>query len=85
MRLQPARARRSMARSASGPSGDVLEIGGLDLVAEFLLDLQAALVVLIGPAEVADRADIDEAGLELVLAPGRPTARATAARRRQCE
>ena len=46
----------------------VFEEGGLDLVAEFLLDLLAAQVVLLGPAAIADLgADIDEAGLDLVL------------------
>jgi len=51
---------------------DVFEEFGLDLVAERLLDLQAALVVLVGIAEIADRADIDPAGLQLFLGLGRP-------------
>ena len=46
--------------------GTFSTIGGLDLVAERLLDVLPALVVLVGIAEVADRADIDPAGLELV-------------------
>ena len=49
-----------------GAFGDVLQIGGLDLVAERLLDLEPALVVLVGVAEIADRAGIDPAGLQLV-------------------
>lgn len=43
-----------------------LDVDGLDLVAEFLLDGETALVVLVGPAIVADRTDVDEADLELV-------------------
>ena len=49
---------------------NVLDIGCLDLVAQFLLDREAALIVLVGPAEVADRADIDPAGLGLGLGVG---------------
>ena len=49
-----------------GTFRNILDIARLDLVAQFLLDLLAALVVLIGIAEVADRADIDPAGLELL-------------------
>ena len=49
-----------------GTFGDVLEIGGLDLVAERLYHGLAAEFVLVGPAEIADRADIDEADLQLV-------------------
>ena len=45
---------------------DVLEKGGLDLVAELLHHRLAAELVLIGPAEIADRAEIDEADLQLV-------------------
>jgi hypothetical protein len=41
------------------------QIGGFDLVAELFLRREAALIVLIGPAEIADRADIDETGLHL--------------------
>ena len=44
-----------------------LHMGRLDLVAVRLLDRLAALVVLIAPAMVADRAHIDEADLELLL------------------
>ncbi len=45
---------------------DVFEVGSLNLVAKFLDHGLAAEVVLIGPTEVADRAEIDEADLELV-------------------
>ena len=38
----------------------------LDLVAEGSFHILAADIVLIGPAAVADGADIDEAGLDLV-------------------
>jgi hypothetical protein len=46
------------------------EVSGFDLVAEFFFRIQAALIVLIGPAEIAHRADIDETGLDLVHARG---------------
>ena len=46
------------------------QIGGLDGVAERFLDLEPALVVLIRPAEIADRADIDETRLGLFLRKG---------------
>ena len=49
-----------------GPFGHVLDIGGLDLVAERLVDRLAGDVMLVGPAEIADRPDIDEADLEPV-------------------
>ena len=55
----------------------VLEIGGLDLVAEFLHQRLARQFVLIGPAEVADRAEIDEPDLQLVG--GQGAAQGTAA------
>ena len=45
---------------------DILEERGFDLVAEFLDHLEAAEVVLVGPAEIADRAEIDETDLEFV-------------------
>ena len=47
-----------------------LHEGRLDLVAEGFLDRLAALVVLVAPAVVADRADIDEADFELLLLGG---------------
>ena len=80
--LLPARASCSMARSAVGTFGYVLDIGRLDLVAERLDHRLAADFVLVGPAEVADRADIDEADLELVgggAGPNTPAARPMAA------
>src|SRR5690606_21598040 len=44
---------------------------GGDTVAKMLLEGEPALIVLIAPAEVADRADIDEADVErLVLGRG---------------
>ena len=46
--------------------GHVLDVGGLDLVAEFLVDKLAPDVVRLRPAAVIVRADIDEAGLQLV-------------------
>jgi hypothetical protein len=45
---------------------DILEERGFDLVAEFLEHGEAPEVVLVGPAEIADRAEIDESDLELV-------------------
>jgi hypothetical protein len=54
-----------------GAFRDVLDEGRLDLVAERLLHGLAALVVLVGIAEIADRPDIDEADLQLVLRRGR--------------
>jgi hypothetical protein len=42
-------------------------IGGLDLVAERLLDRLAADVMLVAPAMVAHRAHIDEADFQLLL------------------
>ena len=49
-----------------GALGDILEKGRLDLVAQRLLHRLAAEVVLVAPAEVADRPDIDEADLQLI-------------------
>jgi hypothetical protein len=48
-----------------GAFGDVLDIGGLDLFAERFLKSLTAEVVLVSPAEIADRTEIDEADLEL--------------------
>jgi hypothetical protein len=50
-----------------GPFADVLDEGGRDLIAERRLDVLAPDLVPVGPAVVADRADIDEAGLDLLL------------------
>src|SRR5690606_29803903 len=41
-----------------------LEIGRLDAVTQRGLELEAAVVVLLGPAGVTDRADVDERGLD---------------------
>ena len=49
-----------------GAFADIFEVGGLDLVAEFLDECQTGEVMLVGPAEISDRAEIDEADLELV-------------------
>ncbi|MHC2703024.1 hypothetical protein ACVMHZ_006187 [Bradyrhizobium liaoningense] len=49
-----------------GAFGHVFEVGGLDLVAQFLHQRLTTEVVLIGPAEVSDRTHIDEADLQLV-------------------
>ncbi len=46
-----------------GAFGHGFLIDRLDLVAEMLFDGEPALVVLVGPAAIADRADIDEADL----------------------
>ena len=46
--------------------GNVLEIGGLDLVAKFLDHGLARKLVLVGPAEVADRAKINKSDFELL-------------------
>ena len=63
-----ARARQLLDRALGvRPFWHLLQIGRLDLVAERLDHGQAALIVLIAPAEVADRADIDESDLQLVL------------------
>ncbi len=50
---------------------DVFQERRLDLVAQCLHHLAAADFVLIGPAEIADRADIDETDLQLVGGAGR--------------
>ena len=63
------RASCSMARSEIG-FRNALDEGRLDLVAERLLDGLAPLVMLVAPAEVPDRADIDEADLEFLLRDG---------------
>ena len=62
---------------------DVFEIGGFDLVAEFLDDRLAADLVLIGPAEIADRSEINEPDLELVRSGRRR--KSDAAREQQSE
>ena len=43
---------------------NIFGIGGFNLVAEFLLYGFKALVVLVSPAEVTDRANIDPAGFQ---------------------
>ncbi len=50
-----------------GPLVDVLEIGGLDLVPEVLHQRLPPELMLVGPSEVADRPEIDEADLQLPL------------------
>jgi hypothetical protein len=55
-----------MARSGVRALGNVLEIGGLDLVAKFLDHGVARKLVLVSPAEVADRAKINESDFELL-------------------
>ena len=66
--------RRELADDAFGIGAfaHALDIGRFHLVSKGLLDRQTADVVAVGPAVVADRADIDEADLELVggLGPG---------------
>ena len=57
-----------------GALGHVFEIGGLDLVAEFLHQRLAGELVLIGPAEIADRAEVNEADFQLVGGGGRADA-----------
>jgi len=66
--LLPARTSCSMAPFGVRPFADVLEIGRLDLVAELLDERLASNFVLIGPAEIADRSEIDEANFQLVAA-----------------
>ncbi|MGY4350003.1 hypothetical protein ACVWXM_006496 [Bradyrhizobium sp. GM7.3] len=44
----------------------VFEKGGLDLVAELLHQRLACQLMLIGPAEVTDRAEIDKSDFQLV-------------------
>ena len=41
----------------------VLDVAGLDLIAERFFDGKPPLVVLVGPSVVADRADVDESPL----------------------
>jgi hypothetical protein len=53
---------------------DALDIAGLDLVAERGVDRLAPDVMLERPAEIGDRPDIDEAGLEGVGGGGNATA-----------
>ena len=62
-----------------GAFADVLEIGGLDLVAERLRQGLAADFMLVGPAEIADRAEIDEADFELVGGRSAPNVAAASA------
>ena len=50
------------------PLRHVLDEYRLDHVPELVLDHQAPLVVGVGPSVVADRADVDEADLQLVRA-----------------
>ena len=45
----------------------VFEIGGLDLVAELLDHRLPRDLVLVGPAEIADRAEVDEPDLQFVV------------------
>ena len=67
----PWRAKRVIVRvRRRGLRGHVLDVDGLDLVAERFLDGQAPLIVLVGPAVVADRSDVDESDLQLVGAGG---------------
>src|SRR5258705_4361369 len=49
-----------------GAFADILEKRGFDLVTEFLEHGEASKVVLVGPAEIADRSEIDESDLEFV-------------------
>src|SRR5262245_47607356 len=55
-----------------GAFGDVLDIGGVDLFAERFLKGLTAEVVLVSPAEIADRTEIDKADLELFRGMGLP-------------
>ncbi len=68
-----------------GALGHILLKRGLDLVAELLDHRPPSKLVLIGPAAVADRADIDEAGLNLVLSEGGPAKQQPEAERRAGE
>jgi hypothetical protein len=72
--LWPERANCSIERSASGLA-DVLQIGGLDPVAERFDERLATEFMLIGPAEIADRPDIDESDLQFVGGGGTETER----------
>jgi hypothetical protein len=53
-----------------GALGDVLHVVGGDLLAEFLCQHLASLFMLIRPAMVSDRADIDEADFQRVGSTG---------------
>ena len=74
IRPWPVRASCSMARSESA-SGTLSTKVVSTLSPKGLLDGLAALIVLVAPAVVADRADIDEADLELLLLRGRAAGR----------
>jgi hypothetical protein len=50
-----------------GAFGDVLDVGRGDAVAERRLDVAAADIMAVGPAVITHRADIDEAGADMVL------------------
>ncbi len=65
MRPQPLRASRSITRSESGPSCTLSTIAGFDLVAERLLHVEPANIVLLAEAAVIVRAGIDPARLQL--------------------
>ncbi len=47
--------------------GNILDMRRFDFVAELLLEGEQALMVLIAPAMVADRTDVDEADFGLAL------------------
>ena len=46
------------------PLGNALDVGCLDLVTQLLLENEPATVVLVGPSQVAGRANVDESHLE---------------------
>ena len=53
-------------RLGVGALGHVFHEGGLDLLAKLLFQMLAAHLVLIGPAMVADRADVHETDLQRI-------------------
>ena len=57
---------RELAEDALGVGGfrNVLDVRGLDLGAELLFDVEPPLIVRIGPAVIANRAQVDESNLE---------------------
>ena len=67
MSLWPERTSCSIERSRVGTLVDVLEVRGLDLGTELFHDELSADLMLVGPAEIADRPEIDESDLELAL------------------
>ena len=63
---KPARARLRIDALGVGAFRHAFQIGCVDCVAHLLFDIEAALVMGIGPAAIADGADKDKSDIELV-------------------